>query len=152
VDDADPGQFVGEAAGGGKGVVGAGVVGDRDPPGEGESLGQPRVEGVQAPGQGALLVVDRHDDVHCRSTGFREKRAVDRLEWGRPLHAGGDFGEVGGGSHGFLRHEGTADCGSRALVQGRGLTVAAPPVGAGRGYRELTESQINGRKRSHDSL
>ncbi|BBC31096.1 hypothetical protein SGFS_023900 [Streptomyces graminofaciens] len=75
-----------------------------------------------------------------------EKRPFYGLEGGGTLHAGGDFGEVGGGSHGFLRHEGTADCGSQALVEGRGLTVAVSPVGVGGEYRELTESQINGRK------
>lgn len=97
VDDADPGQLVREATGGGQGFVGARVVGDSDPPGEGEAPGQAGVKRAQAAGQGSFLVVDRNDDVHRRGTGVGEKRTFDGLEGCGTLHAGGEFGEVGVG-------------------------------------------------------
>lgn len=125
VDDADARQFVGEATGGGEGLVGAGVVGDRDPPGEGEVRRQSGVECAQAAGQGAFLVVDRNDDVDRRGTGLCMKGPLDLLERGQALRAGSGLGEMGGGSHGFLRREGTADCGSEAQV--RAAASLLPP-------------------------
>jgi hypothetical protein len=59
-------QLGGERAGDGGRRVGARVVGDDDPPRERERLGQEAVQAAHGLLEGALLVVDGHDDVDVR--------------------------------------------------------------------------------------
>jgi hypothetical protein len=59
-------QLGGERAGDGGRRVGARVVGDDDPPCERERLGQEAVQAAHGLLEGALLVVDGHDDVDVR--------------------------------------------------------------------------------------
>ena len=64
--DPHVGQLRGQARGDLGGVVGAGVVGDRDPKPERHRVGEVGVQPVHRVGQRALLVVHRHDDVEHR--------------------------------------------------------------------------------------
>ena len=69
---ADPRQRVRELGGDlGRGVD-AGVVGDHDPPGEREAVGEEAVEAADAALQAGGLVVDGNDDLNVRRRGGRE--------------------------------------------------------------------------------
>src|ERR1019366_2049386 len=59
-------QLEGQAAGDRQGRVGAGVVGDHDPPGVGQVRGQKVVQAADRALEPGLLVVDRDDDVDPR--------------------------------------------------------------------------------------
>jgi hypothetical protein len=65
----DRGQLAREGGADLGGAVGARVVGDEDPPGEGELGAQEAVEAADAERQRGLLLVHGHHDLHLRTRG-----------------------------------------------------------------------------------